>query len=174
MQKNHTRGFLAIGIIVLFVGVGIHPAFAVDNRIPSFENEKPNPKSGEIYENTNCFVMGVVGNAKNGFHIFGKGYIIFGLKFAGKYQYCGGWIYTDGDNGTWRYNSIFKGGFLGNIRSIKAKDWWFGIYFYYYVGIENFRGFALGGHPIIGVNEEPVGAPCLFVGRADHVKIISG
>ena len=30
MTRNHTRGILAIGIICLFVGVGIHPAFAVD------------------------------------------------------------------------------------------------------------------------------------------------
>ena len=32
MQKNHTCKILAIGIIVLFIGVGIHPAFAVDTK----------------------------------------------------------------------------------------------------------------------------------------------
>jgi hypothetical protein len=32
MTRNHTRGILAIGIICLFVGLGIHPAFAVDTR----------------------------------------------------------------------------------------------------------------------------------------------
>jgi hypothetical protein len=32
MHKNHTKGILAIGIICLFIGVGIHPAFAVETR----------------------------------------------------------------------------------------------------------------------------------------------
>jgi len=32
MQKKHTRGILAIGIVVLFIGVGIHPAFAVNTK----------------------------------------------------------------------------------------------------------------------------------------------
>ncbi len=32
MQKKHTRGILAIGIVVLFIGVGIHPALAVNNK----------------------------------------------------------------------------------------------------------------------------------------------
>ena len=32
MQRNHTRGILAIGIVVLFIGVGIHPAFAVNTK----------------------------------------------------------------------------------------------------------------------------------------------
>jgi hypothetical protein len=31
MQKNHIGKILAIGIIVLFIGVGIHPAFAIVN-----------------------------------------------------------------------------------------------------------------------------------------------
>ena len=30
MQKNHTGKILTIGIIALFIGAGIHPAFAVD------------------------------------------------------------------------------------------------------------------------------------------------
>ena len=32
MQKNHIGKILTIGIIVLFVGVGIHPAFAVETK----------------------------------------------------------------------------------------------------------------------------------------------
>ena len=32
MQKKHTIGILAIGIVVLFIGVGIHPAFAVNTK----------------------------------------------------------------------------------------------------------------------------------------------
>ncbi len=32
MQRKHTRGILAIGIVVLFIGVGIHPAFAVNTK----------------------------------------------------------------------------------------------------------------------------------------------
>ena len=32
MQKKHTRGILVVGIIVLFIGAGIHPAFAVDTK----------------------------------------------------------------------------------------------------------------------------------------------
>jgi len=32
MQKKHTRGILAIGIVVLFIGVGIQPAFAVNTK----------------------------------------------------------------------------------------------------------------------------------------------
>ncbi len=32
MQKNHISKTLALGIIVLFISVGIHPAFAVDTK----------------------------------------------------------------------------------------------------------------------------------------------
>jgi len=43
MQRNHTRGILAIVIVVLFIGVGIQPAFAVNTKqsmvnIVSFED----------------------------------------------------------------------------------------------------------------------------------------
>ncbi len=35
MQKNHTGKILAIGIVVLFIGVGIQPVFAIDNKTMS-------------------------------------------------------------------------------------------------------------------------------------------
>ena len=33
MMKNHISKFLCLGIIVLFIGIGIYPAFAVDDKI---------------------------------------------------------------------------------------------------------------------------------------------
>ncbi len=50
MSKNHTGKILAIGIIVLFIGVGIHPAFAVEDRTSASENENLIIASEEIYE----------------------------------------------------------------------------------------------------------------------------
>jgi len=41
MTRNHTRGILAVGIICLFVGVSIHPAFAVNSN-KSLNEEKLN------------------------------------------------------------------------------------------------------------------------------------
>ena len=39
MQKNHTCKTLAIGIIILFIGVGIHPVFAVESKTSNGSSE---------------------------------------------------------------------------------------------------------------------------------------
>ena len=162
---------LAIGIIVLFIGTGIYPAFANTTNTPSSDNENPITKTSEIYENTNCFIIGSVDEAFNGIHFYGYGDIVFGFKFDGEFHHSEGWIYTNGCNGKWQYNSILKGGFLGDVSSYDAQDWWSGLLVTYYVGVEGFKGLAFGGHPRQEPIEDPRGAPCWFIGRADHVKI---
>jgi hypothetical protein len=171
---------LAVGIIVLFMGVSVSSGFAVNDKTTETvtiitDNENHVTASGDVYENTNCFVMGSVGNAVSEIHFYGEGKIAFGWKWssASIFHPSGGWIYTNGDNGKWLYHSRLKSGFLGNIRSYQGKDWWSGSYFTRYVGVEGFRGLELGGHPFQVPMEDPNGAHCFFYGRADHVKIIS-
>ena len=53
MTRTHIGKILAVGIICLFIGVGIHPAFAVEDKASTYNNEKPTTADDKIYENTN-------------------------------------------------------------------------------------------------------------------------
>jgi hypothetical protein len=164
---------LAIGIIIFFIGACSHPAFAVEDKSSIYENENSINTTAEIYENTNCFIIGSVSEAFNEVFIYGKGDIVFGFEFDEAIHQSEGWIYTNGENGKWLYTSFLKDGFLGNVSSYGYTDWWSGLWITFYVGIENFRGIALGGHPSREPPENPRGAHCWFIGHADHVKILS-
>ena len=45
MQRKLLRKILAIGIIILFIGVGIHPSFAVDTKSTTSNNKSEEFKS---------------------------------------------------------------------------------------------------------------------------------
>ena len=47
-QRDLLSKTLVVGVIVLFIGVGIQPVFA----------DNPTPISEEVYENSDCFVVG--------------------------------------------------------------------------------------------------------------------
>ena len=129
---------LVVGVIVLFIGMGIQPAVAVDNPIPISE---------EVYENSNCFV---IGRSSETIRIpavlwgllYGKGnfskFICFGTSYSrdGGSDPSEGWIYTKGDMGEWTYKGEFYGdlGVIG-FTSVEAK----------YIGINSFQGLAVGG-----------------------------
>jgi len=164
------KKIIVIGVIVLFVGIGFQPAFAVEDKSSTSDCEKPVISSGDVYENTNCFVIGSVGESFN-LVGSGNGSIVFGFKNDDTNSEfpSGGWIYTNGDNGKWLYWSGLKGRFFGDIRSYGISHWWTGEYLTLYVGVDGFRGLALGGFP--WMEADPSGAHCWFIGRAEHVKI---
>lgn len=162
---------LSVGIIVMIVGIGIQPVFAVNTNQSITNNENQISTNVKIHENTNCLIIGAVSEAFNGVRIFGKGDIVFGFKFDGEFHHSDGWIYTNGDNGRWLCTTILKDGLLGNVSSYSIEDWWSGLWVTFYVGVEGFRGLALGGHPIQEPIKNPRGADCWFIGHADHVKI---
>ena len=119
------------------------------------------------YENTNCFVMGRTTNTWNRDLIDDN--ICFGYLIEGYHDFrypASGWIYTNGDNGRWYYNSISKGKFNGRlgsdifIRYDKTR-------ITYYYGIKDFRGLSFGGR----IFSAYPGGGCIFIGHAEHVKI---
>jgi len=69
VKKKLLKNIFALGIIVLFIGIGIHPAFAVKNKTSSdsntsiFENEKclTNPLNQDTQETFGCFQGLIVG-----------------------------------------------------------------------------------------------------------------
>jgi hypothetical protein len=154
---------LALSIVVLFIGVGIHPAFAVEDKTSSdsfiidSDNETSVNSNGKIYQNVNCFVMGSTSNtlALKKEIAFGGRNVDFG-PFSAR-----GWIYTRGKSVNWKYEGDFKGDNLGEIRVIVLTH-----LEYYQIGVKGFRGFALGGEP----NFFPW---CFFIGFADTVRIIT-
>ena len=170
------KKIIVIGVIALFIIVGFQPVFAIDDKTSteSFtidsKDENPITISRGVYENTNCFVIGSVGEA---FNLVSSGYgsIVFGFKNDDTNSEfpSGGWIYTNGDYGKWIYWSRLKGKFFGDIWSYGIRHWWTGEYLTLYVGVDGFRGLALGGFP--WRETEPSGAHCWFIGYAEHVKI---
>ena len=170
------KKIIVVSIIALFIVVGFQPAFAVEDKssIESLtiynENENSITMSRGVYENTNCFVIGSVGEA---FNLVSSGYgsIVFGFKNDDRNEDkpSGGWIYTNGDNGKWIYWSRLKGKFFGDIRSYGIRHWWTGEYLTLYVGVDGFRGLAVGGFP--WRETEPSVAHCWFIGYAELVKI---
>ena len=161
---------LAVGIIVLFTGVSVSSGFAVDtNPIASNENENPSTTSGEIYENTNCFVMGYSDVTWNRVNI-DKG-ICFGHR-EGEIGHpfwtpSSGEIYTFGPSVKWNYTGKFYGQ-LGETPRYVHPDTETDNYHYY--GIKGFRGLSLGAK--LFIFGSPIGS-CIFIGFAEHVKISS-
>ena len=71
MRKNHVGKILTFGIIVLFLGIFIHPAFAVEDNAYSetVPAKSKNTKTKNIKEqflvNINCFIIGDATEAWN-------------------------------------------------------------------------------------------------------------
>ena len=152
---------LVIGVIVLFIGVGVQPAIAnnLDN-INDVSKDNSIPITKGIRENSNCFIMGWVVDTKKIFSIlqdenhnsgpFNKS-LGFGFKYAGQEVYATGQIYTKGAQGEWDYSGYFIGGFGLNI--------------IYHIGVKGFHGFCLGGLSLFPPHIS------IFIGFAEKVRI---
>lgn len=161
---------LVVGILILLIGVGVYPTFAINIKSSSDSlsaiSEKDNPTTAyqEIYENSACLVFGKAREIRK----FPSGpfskIISFGSRDydAGGYYASKGWINTIGLQGKWAYKGLFFGGFEEkhllepwNPRGIGR-----------YVGIKGFRGLALGGSIFLCEFFD-----CIFIGYAEKVRI---
>jgi len=143
---------LVVGVIVLFIGVGVQPAFA------DKYNYDSNPIDEWVLENTNCYVVGFGFRCFRLFDDFSK-IITFGSRSIDHGpKGASGKIYTRGDNGEWNYSGVFYGKFgLVTILPGYSEGW---------IGIKNFHGIALGS-----LWSGIIGGEGGFIGFAKHVKI---
>lgn len=152
---------LVAGVIVLFIGVGIQPAFALENKSCSnistiiFEKDNPNPITTEVYENSNCFVVGRSTRTLKLLSGFLSRIVCLGAfeNFNFTDYPAVGCIYTKGSLGKW----IYQGEFYGELGRIYR-----GIY-EYFIGINNFNGIIIGGSFLFPNS--------IFIGYAKEVKI---
>ena len=102
-------------IIVLFIGVNIHPAFAVENKTSTesltkdSDNEKYSNLDDEIYENNNCFVMGRTSATYRIRHIGWNFYFGYNATQNIGWKPSNGWIRTYGNSVKWTYDGEFYG-----------------------------------------------------------------
>ena len=152
MDRNSAALYktLVVGVIVLFIGRGIQPSYA----------DNPTPISEEIYENTNCFVIGISSftvKAVSGIFKKSIGFGIWDIRKEEKIPSYGS-IYTKGDQGEWFY----KGEFFGDLRVISR---FVSSAIVSYEGVKNFHGVCFGGlmyfYPYFS----------RFIGFAKEVKI---
>lgn len=160
MKKDVLIKTSTFGMVFLFIGVSVYPTFANNIKIDSDQSnivsEKDTPTTYEVYENSNCLVIGGASNTLSDF----SATIYFGYTEA---QFPGwdpahGWIYTKGSQGAWKY----EGDFWGNLG--EAKFYLYNEILYHYIGIKNFTGFKFGGH-------YPFMFYCIFFGFAKTVSI---
>jgi hypothetical protein len=153
LEKN----IFTMMIVVVFIGIGIQSAFAVEPSV----NSTSIPE--EIYKNYNCFVIGKANHTQRGrnpdlnfYRVIG-----FGLRISNEQIRLPseGWIYTKGDRGEWFYKGKFWGK-LGPMTGIPPQ-------INSHIGIKNFHGICLGG--ITALNPFPTH----FIGRAHAVEIIN-
>lgn len=165
MHKKHFCKILASGIIILFIGFGIHPAFAVQDKTStetaSIKSKNTNPENikEQFLVNINCFIIGDATEAWNRVSI--DGYICFGYKEGDTpavWTPSSGLIYTYGKYGYWKY----EGKFYGRGGSYNYVD----NYTHFY-GIVSFRGLSLGAKTFL---MKP-GGFCFFIGFAEQVII---
>lgn len=162
MKNVHFNNIVfTISIIVMFISVGIQPAFA-EISIQSYNSAvNPAPISKEIYENSNCFVIGRTTHTQRGRNNdFGfTRFIGFGLALDNYdiFKPSEGWIYTKGAEGEWYYKGEIWGR-LGRRLGIPAE-------IETYMGIEIFNGVCLVGITALSP------FPTHFIGWADMVKI---
>ncbi len=164
MQKNHIGKILALGIIVLFIGVGIHPVFANEDKASSDTPESLTNINDEFYENSNCLIIGRTTATYRATQNF-KGNIYFGYYCVDFWDWTAtnGYIITIGKSVNWKY----EGKFYGRAGHSFTRFSHGRIEYIHYCGIEGFKGFGLGGTPIFGsLNER-----CFFIGYVDYIKI---
>jgi hypothetical protein len=137
MDRNHALFYkiLTVGIIAIFIGVGVKPAFAVDASV------NPNSLSEEIYKNYDCIVIGKANHTQRGrdpfnilLRVIGFGLIIHNTEIRIPSV---GWIYTKGSRGEWFYKGKFWGQ-LGPIAGFPAE-------IASYIGIDSFHGMCFRG-----------------------------
>ena len=167
------KKIIVIGVIVLFIVVGFQPAFAVDinqsNEKVTIDSDDENPinSKGDIYQNTNCFVIARV---RYNVQFWGKGLffnfrgdVTLGERIDnGQQTSSHGWIYTKGDLGEWRFEGTFGGYGLGQYL-------YFNEYFervFCEIAVKGFRGF----HSPWWLSF--YGRGYIFFGNADEVSII--
>jgi hypothetical protein len=154
---------LVVGVIVLFIGVGVQTVIA--NNLDNFNDVSKDdycPINQEVYENSNCFIIGGADNTKKFYSFihdenhdsgpFNKS-ISFGYTYAGYRSLSEGYIYTIGAQGKWDFYGDFVGGFE--------------TYGIWHIGVKGFRGFSLGGRFLM----TPLFVG-FFIGFAKEVKII--
>jgi hypothetical protein len=147
---------------VLFIGIGIQPAFGEDKYYSKDENIVTT--TDEILENTNCFVMGISKNSYNfgDNRLLSRGTITFGHCIVfGNIWPAEGWIYTSNVVEKWSYNGHFQGAngiFEGYVYHLPA---------YYYIGIKNFIGLAITKEG----EDFPDDVIVIYMGFAESVKI---
>jgi hypothetical protein len=162
---------LALGVVVLFIGVGIHPAFAVEEKESTYNNEKPTAAEDKIYENTNCFIKIYAKEIRFQSKFFALYLHIGNLSFGtskskmgspGWHQPANGKFYTRGEQGEWEIEGLF----YGLIKIITRNLDGFYDFEYRYVGAIGFRGITF--FPLIA---DLFDLPLYVFGYADYVKI---
>ena len=107
-MKTICKKSIVISIILLFIGISIHPAFVIESETSTSEKENSTNTNDEILENTNCLVMGMSSNSyySNAIKLpFIRGTIYFGFcYFFEDIQPAEGWIYTRSIVDKWIYN----------------------------------------------------------------------
>jgi hypothetical protein len=168
MRRYLLSKTLALGVVVLFIGVSVHPAFAVEDKTSTesltidFKNESPIIQNNEIYQNANCFVMGAIHLVyelpSEGLGLFFlKGDIAFGEYFVAfeDLHRSFGWISTISKTLKWRFEGTFIGALGTHTFFITNEE------FRTYIGIKDFRGINILG--LFGPNR--------IFGYADSVRI---
>jgi hypothetical protein len=155
---------LALGVVVLFIGIGLQPAFAVDTNISSSDDEKPVYTDGEILENYDCYIRGItdftvtIKYSKRFIYFFEGNFGISGSLYGDKIT-AYGWIYTDGSNGKWNYR-----GFLKGADGVTTVQWLYGDVLDVYIAVKGFKGLLFGAWDYW----LPIG---VFIGYAESIKI---
>ena len=166
VERLYKKG-LVVGIIILFIAVGVQPAFALKDKTNSIsscidsENEDSANTPDEIYENTDCDVIGFSRVTKTWSYARD---ITYGYEDINLHEISAdGWIITNSNSTKWAYRGFFQGYGLG-----KHYDW---DPFYHkeerehFIGIKGFKGYAFGGGNLFMI--------CFFIGHADTVRIIT-
>jgi hypothetical protein len=179
MNKIFLKNGMIFIIILLVLGLGFSSTIAVEDNNNS-NNKKINRnnytfaiKNGDIYENTDCFVKGDIGDMNLGnVNFYIPPFVIGDVGFGGEVvdiQFIltgSGWIYTDGAQGQWTYEGWFDG-MLG----IYQIPWPANTNYILdvFIGIEGFRGIYFGYiyELIFSFLDWNI------VGYADSVKIIT-
>jgi len=175
MRNSLYKKGIVFVIIVLFMGVSYSSAFAVEDKTSTeylntdTENENPNPISGVILENSNCYVVGFATDITR-LSSDSKDYnICFGAHsdWGDNYE-SRGFIQTSGSQDEWGYIGRFIGkNGIRTLPDLYDHD----IKWDFYIGIKGFRGFVYGGlWARLSYYRTFTG---IFIGRADSVKIMT-
>ena len=171
------KKLLVVGIIILFIGVGFTSGIGVNDKTSnesSFivsENEDSTNAPDEIYENTDCDVIGFSMETSTWSYVtpwegpvMYEGDIAFGYEIIYLHEHwANGWIITNGNSSKWAYRGFFQGYGLGKYYS--WDPFYHGEEREHFIGIKGFKGYAFGGGNLFMI--------CFYIGHADTVRIIT-